>query len=285
MTVSEKRAAFRKLIFEGDRMPVLCNASDGVSARLAQHFGFDGCIVGGLATAALLYGVPDIGLVTGTEAMQHAFHMASCVDLPVIADADTAYGNELNARRTIHDLEMYGLCGAHFEDQIMPKRCGGMSGVQLEPIEVGIRKMEALVKYRQDPNFLIIARTDAKDIDEAIRRANAYYEAGADMVFHGAVPNSMDDIKRFIDGVKAPVVHCLAEMHPGICFSVKEIEEAGAKLCIWPLAHIMAYFKTAYDLMAEFKRTGETKTHLDKLMPIGQCNELLGIGDWNPEGI
>lgn len=142
--------------------------------------------MGGQAAAASLLGVPDLGLVCGCEQTKHAQDLASCVDLPFLIDADTGYGNELNVRRTMRDLEAAGICGAHFEDQVTPKRCGGMKGVQIETAQVFIRKIETALTFRRDPNFLVIARSDAAEVegeDEAIRRLNLAAEAGADMGF------------------------------------------------------------------------------------------------------
>lgn len=288
MTAEEKRKAFKKLVFNGDHMPVLCGAYDGITARLAEHLGFDGCVMGGQAVAASIMGVPDIGLVTESEQIEHVHRLVQCVNLPFICDADTGYGNVLNVRRTLRDLEDAGVCGAHFEDQVTPKRCGAMGGVQVEPVEVGIQKIETLVKYRQDPNFLIVARTDAGEVyglDEAIRRAKLFHEAGADLVFYGGILPSLDDVKRFVDETKAPVFFVLMECGKDVCYSVQDIEAAGVTLCAWPNGQLMRYFKCMYDFMKHFKETGETRCHWDDLMPIEECNKLLNIVDWNPPGM
>lgn len=288
MTIQEKRAAFKKMVMEGERMPVLVGVFDGITARLAEVLGYDGCIMGGQAVAASTMGVPDIGLVTESEQMNRAYQLAQCVDLPFIADADTGYGNVLNVRRTLADLENFGIYGAHFEDQVTPKRCGAMGGVQVEPVEVGIQKIETLVKYRKDPNFLIIARTDAGevyDLDEAIRRSKLYYEAGADMVFYGGILQSLDEIRKFVDETCAPVFFVLMECSRQVCFNIKDIAAAGVRMTSWPNGLLMRWFKAAHDLMKNFKETGDTLSHYDQLIPIEECNKLMKIQDWNPPGM
>ncbi len=288
MNIYEKRAAFKKKVFESEKMITLVGAFDGITARLVQHVGFDGAYMGGQATASSLIGVPDIGLVTATEQIKHAHDLASCIDMPFVIDADTGYGNELNARKTIHDLEDAGIYGAHFEDQVTPKRCGGMRGVQIVSAEEYIRKLETVLKYRRDPNFLVIGRTDAGSavsLDEAIRRGNMMADAGADMVFYGHVLKNLDEIKRVCDETKIPVMYCLMEFSRDVCFTLDELQDAGVRVTIWPNGLWMRWWKAAHDLMVQFKETGDPKTFFDDLYTPEECNELVGIKEWNPPGM
>ncbi len=266
-------------------MLTLVGAFDGITARLVQHVGFDGAYMGGQAAASSMLGVPDIGLVTATEQVKHAHDLASCIDMPFLMDADTGYGNEVNARRTIHDLEDAGIYGAHFEDQVTPKRCGGMSGVQVISMEEYLKKLEMILKYRRDPNFMVIGRTDAASVyglDEAIRRGNMMADAGADMVFYGHVLKNLDEIKRVCDETKVPVMYCLMEFSRDVCFTLDELKAAGVRICIWPNGLWMRWWKAAHDLMVQFKETGDPKTFFDDLYTPAECNELLGIKEWNP---
>ena len=252
---------------------------------------FDGCYMGGQATAASILGVPDIGLVSGSEQTKHAADLASCVELPFVVDADTGYGNELNVRRTMNDLELAGICGAHFEDQVTPKRCGGMKGVQIETAEVFARKIGTAVKYRRDPNFLVIARSDAAEVvgaDEAIYRLNLAADAGADMGFifsAKGIFDTLDDIKRACDEVKIPILYCLMEFCPEVCFPLDQLYQAGVRAVCWPNGLLMRWCQAATDLVETFKKTGDCHAFLDQLMPIDQCNRLLGIENWNPSGM
>ena len=268
MNIYEKRAAFKKKVFESKDMITLVGAFDGITARLVQHVGFDGAYMGGQAVASSLLGVPDIGLVTATEQVKRAHDLASCIDMPFVMDADTGYGNELNARKTIHDLEDAGVYGAHFEDQVTPKRCGGMKGVQIVSAEEYIRKLETVLKYRRDPNFLVIGRTDAGSaigLDEAIRRGNMMADAGADMVFYGHVLKNLDEIKRVCDETKIPVMYCLMEFSRDVCFTLDELQDAGVRVTIWPNGLWMRWWKAAHDLMVQFKETRDPKTFFDDL--------------------
>lgn len=284
MSIQEKRANFKKKMLEAGTMPVLCGAFDGITARLVQKIGFDGCYMGGQAAAASMLGVPDIGITTEFEQVNHAKALASCVDMPFVVDADTGYGNEINVKRTINDLEKAGLYGAHFEDQVTPKRCGAMRGVALESLETAISKIETCVKYREDPNFIVIGRTDAGSVlsvEEAIKRANAMSKAGADMVFYGHVIKTLDELKKVCDESHAPVLFCLMEHSKDVCFSLKEIKNAGVKAVIWPNGLLMRWFKAAEELMIKFKNTGDPKTFYDELTPVEECNKILGMEEWD----
>lgn len=283
MNLSEKRKLFKNKVLHGNDMTVLCGAFDGITAKLVEKIGFDGCYMGGQAAAASMLGVPDIGLTTEYEQINHARALASSVELPFVIDADTGYGNTVNLRRTITDIESAGIYGAHFEDQVTPKRCGAMKGVEVESLETAVKKIETAVKYRKDENFLVIGRTDSASvygIEEAIKRANAMADAGADMVFYGHVIKSLDELKRVCDESKAPVLFCLMEHSYDVCFSLDECKKCGVKMLIWPNGLLMRWFKAAEDLMIKFKSTGDPKTFYNELMPIEECNDILGINKW-----
>ena len=292
MTLQEKRAAFKKTILDPGRMSVLCGAFDGITARVAQAADFfDGCYMGGQAAAASLLGVPDLGLLTAAEQIKHAADLAACVDLPFLVDADTGYGNELNVRRTMQELELSGVCGAHFEDQVTPKRCGGMKGVELETEEVFLRKIETAVRFRTDPNFLIIARSDAAAVggeEDAIRRLNRAADAGADRGFifsTKGIFETLDSVRQACAEIKVPVLYCLMEFCPEVCFTLDQLREAGVGAVIWPNGLLMRWCQAATELVEQFKTTGDCGSFYHQLMPIDQCNDLLGIRDWNPPGM
>jgi 2-methylisocitrate lyase-like PEP mutase family enzyme len=173
-------------------------AYDGFSARLIEAAGFRCVYMTGAGTAASHLGQPDLGLATLTEMANHAGHLASCVSLPVIADADTGYGNVLNVVRTVREYERAGVAGLHMEDQVAPKKCGHIAGKQIIPTQEFCDKIRAASEYRTDPDFVIIARTDARavtSLDDAIDRGNRAAEAGADVIFVEA-PQSEDEIQR-----------------------------------------------------------------------------------------
>src|SRR5262245_25389129 len=211
-------------------------AYDGFSARLIEAAGFRCVYMTGAGTAASHLGQPDLGLATLTEMANHAGHLASCVSLPVIADADTGYGNVLNVVRTVREYERAGVAGLHLEDQVAPKKCGHIAGKQVVPTQEFVDKIRAAVEYRTDPDLVIIARTDARAVtglDDAIERGNRYAEAGADMIFVEA-PQSEAELERVAREVKAPL---LANMvaggrTPGL--TAAALERLGFKLAIFP---------------------------------------------------
>ena len=292
MTIHEKRAAFKAKMMDSFDMTLLCGAFDGITARAAQAAKcFDGCYMGGQAVAASMLGVPDIGLVSENEQIKRARDLASCVKLPFVVDADTGYGNELNVRRTISDLETAGICGAHIEDQVTPKRCGGMRGVKIEPMEVFIRKIETAVKYREDPDFLIIGRSDAAEVsgeEEAIKRLNLAADAGADMAFiysTKGIFGTLDSLKRASSEIKVPILYCLMEFCPEVCFTLEDLRAVGIHAVTWPNGLLMRWCRAATDLIEQFKDTGDCSRFFHQLMPIDDCNRLLGIENWNPVGI
>src|SRR5277367_4079521 len=227
-------ARFRELL-RRDGMIVAPGAYDCITARMIARAGFDAVYMTGAGTAATL-GYPDFGLVTMSEMVGNAGRIAAAVDLPVIADADTGYGNELNVVRTVREYERTGVAGIHIEDQGFPKKCGHLDDKEIIPREDWLAKIAAAAASRHDRDFLIIARTDARAVagfDEAIARANAALDAGADMAFVEA-PQTMEEIASVPKRVKGP---CLLNVvwggkTPEI--DLRDAETLGFKLAIVP---------------------------------------------------
>src|SRR3990170_1895050 len=223
-------------LLKGPDIIVAPGAYDGFSARLVEAAGFKAAYMTGAGTAASHLGQPDLGLTTLTEMATHAAHLAGCLSIPLIADADTGYGNVLNVVRTVREYERAGVAGLHIEDQVAPKKCGHIAGKQVIPTDEFCDKIRAASEYRTDPDLLIIARTDARAVtglDDAIDRGNRYAEAGADVIFVEA-PQGMDEVQRIAREVKAPL---LANMVPGgktpaVKFS--ELERLGFRIVIYP---------------------------------------------------
>src|SRR5262247_1651641 len=211
-------------------------AYDGFSARLVEAAGSKAVYMTGAGTAASHLGQPDLGLATLTEMANHAVHLASCVSLPVIADADTGYGNVLNVVRTVREYERAGVAGLHIEDQVAPKKCGHIAGKQVIPAKEFAEKVRAAAEHRTDPDFVIIARTDARavtSLDDAIERGNLYAEAGADVIFVEA-PQSEDEIHRVAREVRAPLLANMVAGGRTPAVKVSELERLGFKIAIFP---------------------------------------------------
>jgi 2,3-dimethylmalate lyase len=217
-------------------------AYDGISARLIEAAGFSAVYMTGAGTAASHLGQPDLGLATLTEMASHAAHLASAVSLPVIADADTGYGNALNAVRTVREYERAGVAGLHMEDQVAPKKCGHIAGKQVVPTKEFAEKIRAAAEHRTDPDFVIIARTDARavtSLDDAIDRGNRYAEAGADLIFVEA-PQTLDEIQRVAREVKAPLLANMVQGGRTPRVPTADLERLGFKIAIFPAVYMAA---------------------------------------------
>ena len=185
-------------LLSGERMLLAPFTYDGFTARIAQEAGFDAVYMSGFATS-MSRGLPDVGLLTQTEMVQNAASIASVVDVPVVADADTGYGNAINVHRTIREYERAGVAGVHVEDQVAPKKCGFFEGKQVIDMDEAASKIHAAVEARSDDDFVIIARTDALAVngwDDVERRCRAFVDAGADLVFVDGIRTS-DDLEEF----------------------------------------------------------------------------------------
>ena len=236
----------RKHLATPDKVVIAPGAYDGLSARLIAEAGFEAIYMTGGGSSASKLGQPDLGLMTMTEMVANAAMIVECTELPVIADADTGYGNALNVIRTVREYERAGVAAIHLEDQVLPKKCGFLAGKQLVPIEEFVQKIKAAVDSRRDPDFIIIARTDARTVygfEEAITRANLCIEAGADVAFVEA-PMTLEELKAIPRRVKAP---CLTNVSGPASktppLTTRELQQMGYKigiypaLCIGPVIH------------------------------------------------
>ncbi|WP_448627784.1 isocitrate lyase/PEP mutase family protein [Geodermatophilus sp. URMC 64] len=272
------RARLRELL-RGPSPLVAPGAYDALSARLIEQAGFDVVYMTGFGTTASLIGRPDVGLLSGTEMADNARRIVSAVDVPVIADADTGYGNALNVLRTVQLYEQAGVAGVQLEDQVMPKKCGHMSGKALIGADEMVGKIRAAVEARHDPDLVIIARTDAvavAGLDEAIGRAKAFADAGADLLFVEA-PTSEDDIATVAAELRdvAPLVFNWAEGGKTPPLSLGRIAELGFSLVIFPIGPLLAATAGIRSLLATLKADGVPS--LSGLPTFGEFTDLIGL--------
>ena len=254
-------------------------AYDALSARLVEQAGFDVVYMTGFGTTASLAGRPDVGLLTGTEMVDNARRIAAAVDVPVIADADTGYGNAINVVRTVQAYEQAGVAGIHLEDQVMPKKCGHMSGKAVIPADEMAGKIRAAVEARRDPDFLLIARTDAAAVEglsAAIDRARAYADAGADVLFVEA-PTSEDDIARVAGELRgvAPLVFNWAEGGRTPPIPLARIAELGFALVLFPIGTLLAATAGIQRLLASLRDDGVPA--VDDLPTFDGFTDLIGL--------
>jgi len=254
-------------------------AYDALSARLVEQAGFDVVYMTGFGTTAALAGRPDVGLLTGTEMIDNARRIAAAVDVPVIADADTGYGNAINVVRTVQAYEQAGVAGIHLEDQVMPKKCGHMSGKAVIPADEMAGKIRAAVAARRDPDFLLIARTDAAAVEglsASIDRARAYADAGADVLFVEA-PTSEGDIARVAGELRgvAPLVFNWAEGGRTPPIPLARIAELGFALVLFPIGTLLAATAGIRRLLASLRDDGVPA--VDDLPTFDGFTDLIGL--------
>ncbi len=265
----------------GPDLLVAPGAYDGLSARLIAQAGFPIVYMTGFGTAASVLGQPDVGLLTMSEMVQRATALAAVVgDVPLIADADTGYGNPINVRRTIREYERAGVAGLHIEDQVWPKKCGHMEGKQVIPMEEMVQKVRAAVDARQDPDFVIIARTDANAVtgfEDALRRGRAYREAGADVLFIEA-PRSIVELRAIAEAFPdVPLLFNWAESGKTPPLPLLEIRALGYKLVIFPVSLLFAATYAMSGLLEVLKR-GEVPTAMsDRMLTFSQFTNTIGL--------
>jgi methylisocitrate lyase len=278
-TSASKPRRLRELIARGT--VVLPGAFNALTALQVERAGFDAVYVSGAALAAAR-GLPDIGLLSPSEVAADAGTIARAVALPALADADTGYGGPLAVMRTVREFERAGLAGLHLEDQEMPKKCGHLPGKRLIPAGEMAAKVAAAVRAREDPDFLIVARTDARAVeglDAAVRRARRYVEAGADAVFPEAL-ESKEEFRAFAralakEGLTVPLLANLTEFGKTPSLTVAELEDLGYRLVIFPVTALRVAAKAVERLLAELKALGTSRESLGAMQTRAQLSDLL----------
>ncbi len=274
----KKTTQLRRLINDEEilMIPVV---PDALCAKIAEQSGFKAIFTAGYANSATLLGKPDVSLLTLTEMVEVASRIADAADIPVFADGDTGHGNITNVIRTVKLFEKAGVAGLFIEDQVQPKRCGHMAGKQVTSPEEMAAKIRAAMDARSDPDFVIMARTDAlavNGIDDAIYRAKLYRDVGADLIFVEA-PESVDQMKRIIREVDAP--H-MVNMLPGgrtPLLTAKELQEIGYSVAAYATACTYTIAKAVKELFETLHRTGTTEGFEDRMMKFDEFNRLVGL--------
>ncbi|WP_394619014.1 oxaloacetate decarboxylase [Lentzea sp. JNUCC 0626] len=274
------RAKLREMI-NGDGVHLAPGAFDGLTTRLVEQAGFE-LVYGSGGAIARSAGVPDIGLLSFTEVLDRLTQMAEVTSLPIIADADTGFGNEVNAVRTIQSYERIGVAGLHVEDQTFPKRCGHLDDKSLVPVEEMTLKLGAMLKARQDPDFVVIARTDAiavEGFDAALTRARAYLDAGADVIFVEA-PETVEQIELVAEAIPEPKLINMFHGGKTPVVPAERLRELGYRLVIIPSdlqrAAISAYQRT---LRAIFE-DGDSSSVRDELSTFAEREEIVRTKDY-----
>ena len=270
-------------LLTGPDLVVAPGAYDALSARLIAQADFSVVYMTGFGTAASVLGQPDVGLLTMSEMVSRAAAVAAVIgDLPLIADADTGYGNPINVRRTIREYERAGVAGLHIEDQVWPKKCGHMEGKQVIPLDEMVQKIHAAVDARQDPDFVIIARTDAiavYGLEDALQRGQTYREAGADVVFIEA-PRSIAELQAIVQTFSnVPLLYNWADSGKTPLLPMDEIRTLGFKLVIFPVSMLFAATHAMLHLLEVLKQ-GQTPTPFaEHMVTFSQFTDQIGLPD------
>jgi 2,3-dimethylmalate lyase len=272
-------ARLRALLASGETI-VAPGAFDPLAARLVEEAGFPAVYMTGFGTSAALLGRPDVGLLTMTEMAGNAWRIAGCVDIPVIADADTGYGNALNVIRTVGTYEAAGVAGIHIEDQVAPKKCGHMDGKLVIPAEEMAAKVRAAVEARSQPEFVIIARTDARAVeglDRALARARMYRDAGADVLFIEALVSEAEVEQAAVAFPDVPLLFNWAEGGRTPPVSLARLTELGYRIVIFPIGTLLAATAAMRAVLAEIARAGTPAAALAGLPSFAEFVDFIGL--------
>ena len=271
-----------KRLLQRDKLLVAPGCFDGLSARLVEEAGFEAAYLSGGAVARSM-GIPDIGLVTMSETIERACQVVSAVKLPIIADADTGYGNAVNLVRTVREFERAGVAAIHIEDQITPKRCGHLDGKEVISITEMANKLEAALAARTDENFCIIARTDARGVhglDDAIERARVFAQLGVDAIFVEA-PQSEDELAEIPR--RLPGVPLLVNVFKGgktPMLPMKHLQAMGYRIAIYPSETQRAAIHSMRRALTTLKHEGSTESIDDSLTTFKERDKVVGLDDW-----
>jgi methylisocitrate lyase len=269
-------ARLRQLIQDGCvPMPGVFNAA---MARLVERSGFDALYISGAGLCNATAGLPDIGLLTLTEVAQLAGYVARAVKIPCIVDADTGFGGAENAARTVDEFERAGLAGCHIEDQEFPKRCGHLAGKTLVAVEDMNEKIAAAAAAKRDKDFLLIARTDARSVEnfaKAIERAQSYLKAGADAIFPEALQTEQE-FRDFAREVNAPLLANMTEFGKSPLLSLGQLADLGYRMVIYPQTAFRVSMFAAAQMLRDLKKSGTQADWIDRMQTRQELYELLG---------
>ena len=279
--MNDRNARFRALFKQG---PFICmGAHDALSAKIAEQAGAPVIFASGFSASAIVAGQPDVGVLTQTEMFEYIRRICRATNLPVFADADTGYGGPFDAQRTIQLWEEAGASCLHLEDQAMPKKCGHFAGKQLIPKEEMVQKLRAMLAARRDPDFFVVARTDAiavTGLADALDRLEAYAAAGADGLYADA-PSSIEmlrEISRRLKPLGKPLLFNMASSGKSPVLTLQQVHELGFDFALCPIEPMFAMHKAVKEMMETFMREGCTTAAIaDRITPFDEFNRFVGM--------
>jgi len=280
-TAAEKRQRFRQHLSSG-KLLQYPGAYNPLVAMLVEQIGFDGVYVSGGVMSNTL-GLPDIGLTTLDEVKKMAGDIAKVTELPTIMDIDTGFGETMNVVRTIQEVELAGLAGCHMEDQVNPKRCGHLDNKTLVSREAMVQKVKAAALAKQDSNFVLIARTDSRAVeglDQAIDRAKAYVDAGADMIFPEAMKDE-SEFEAFRKAINVPLLANMTEFGKSKLLNTNELSNLGYNIVIYPVTTQRLAMKAVEDGLNIIKEKGSQESIVDRMQTRSRLYEVVKYADYN----
>jgi methylisocitrate lyase len=277
---NESGASLIDQLEDKNNIIILPGVFDALSARIAEQVGFEAMFQTGYGSSAAMLGMPDFGLLNAGETVDNARRIIRAVNVPVIVDTDTGYGNPLNVWRLVKDLESLGAAGIFLEDQRWPKRCGHMTGKEVIAKDEYLPKLKAALEARRSKQFIIVARTDARapiGLEEAIERGRAYRKAGADVIFVEA-PRSIEELKKVADEVGGPLVANMIEDGVTPNLPASELLKLGYRIAVFPLSALYSATYAMREVLTELRKTGTTKNTRKMMVTFTDFNRFVDLG-------
>lgn len=275
MAETSRHRRLRALIAEGPiQIPGAFNA---LVARAIEKSGFPAVYVSGAGLSNAVFGLPDVGLVTLTEAVEHAARIVKAITAPVVVDGDTGFGDAINAARTVGELEAAGVSAVHLEDQVLPKKCGHLDGKSLVSAAEMVEKIRAAVAGRSDPDFMIIARTDARGVtsfDDAVDRARRYVDAGADAIFPEALQTA-DEMGVFAEKVNVPLIANMTEFGKAPLLGFSALAKLGYRMVIYPQTALRVAMGPVVRMLHDLKAAGDQTGWVERMQTRAELYDLL----------
>ena len=276
---NKRKISIRERLADANDIIILPGVYDALTAKIAEDVGFETAFQTGYGTSASLLGLPDFGFLNAGETLENAKRIINSVNIPILVDIDTGYGNPLNVWKIVKDLERIGAKGIFLEDQVWPKRCGHMAGKTVIPKEEYILKLHAAIDAREDNEFIIVARTDSLaqfGIEEAIERGKEYKRIGADVIFIEA-PKTIDQMKLIAKEIKAPLLANMIEEGITPNLTADQLRKMGFKMVVFPLSALYSATFAIKQTLQTLKKTGTTRELKNKMITFQEFNDLVNL--------
>jgi carboxyvinyl-carboxyphosphonate phosphorylmutase len=280
---NKRKISIRERLADANDIIILPGVYDALTAKIAEDVGFETAFQTGYGTSASLLGMPDFGFLNAGETLENAKRIINSVNIPILVDIDTGYGNPLNVWKIVKDLERIGAKGIFLEDQVWPKRCGHMTGKTVISKEEYILKLHAAIDAREDNEFIIVARTDSLaqfGIEEAIERGKEYKRIGADVIFIEA-PKTIDQMELIAKEIKAPLLANMIEEGITPNLTADQLRKMGFKMVVFPLSALYSATFAIKQTLQTLKKTGTTKGLKNKMITFQEFNDLVNLSAYS----